>query len=182
MATFPLPASIPVRSHHIPLCPTPVLAPRPAAISGLLFRRPSQGATCQPHHTTAIPCLRFCNPHQIAACCISRRSALHQPSQRAASVIAPHCVSPGRTQPYARLPTFWPRFPPSGLAGRPLPVLRHPQSKNEKPWCSNRNTTAFYSQKAAGHYAPDRFLIQNTYFLNELQRSGATLYSYRRIT
>ena len=182
MATFPLPASIPIRSHHIPLCPTPILAPHPAVMPGLLFRRPSQSATCQPHHTTAIPCLRFCNPHQIAACCMSRRSALHQPSQRAASAIAPHCVSPGRTQPYARLPTFWPRLPPSGLAGRPLPVLRHPQSKNEKPWCSNRNTTAFYSQKPASHYAPDRFLIPYTYFLNELQRSGATLYSYRRIT
>ena len=182
MATFPLPASIPIRSHHIPLCPTPILAPHPAVMPGLLFRRPSQSATCQPHHTTAIPCLRFCNPHQIAACCMSRRSALHQPSQRAASAIAPHCVSPGRTQPYARLPTFWPRLPPSGLAGRPLPVLRHPQSKNEKPWCSNRNTTAFYSLNRAGHYAPDRFLMPNTYFLNELQRSGATLYSYRRIT
>lgn len=106
MATFPLPASIPVRSHHIPLCPTPVLAPRPAAIPGLLFRRPCQGTTCQLHHTTAVPCLRFCNPHQIAACCMSRRSALHQPSQRAVSVIAPHCVSPGRTQPSARLPAF----------------------------------------------------------------------------
>ena len=149
---------------------------------GLLFRRPSQGATCQPHHATAVPCLRFCNPHQIAACCMSRRSALHQPSQRAASVIAPHCVSQGRAQPSACNPTSRPRFPPSGLAGRPLPVLRHPQSKNEKPWCSNRNTTAFYSLNRAGHYAPDRFLIQNTYFLNELQRSGATLYSYRRIT
>ena len=122
MATFPLPASIPVRSHHIPLCPTPVLAPRPAAIPGLLFRRPCQGTTCQPHHTTAVPCLRFCNPHQIAACCMSRRSALHQPSQRAASVIAPHCVSPGRTQPSACNPTSRPRLPPSGVAGKPLPT------------------------------------------------------------
>lgn len=182
MATFPLPASIPVRSHHIPLCPTPVLAPRPAAIPGLLFRRPSQGATCQPHHATAVPCLRFCYPHQIAACCMCHRTALHQPSHRAASVIAPHCVSQSRTQPSARLPAFWPRLPPSDLAGRPLSVLRHPQSKNEKPWCSNRNTTAFYSLNRAGHYAPDRFLIPNTYFLNELQRSGATLYSYRRST
>ena len=182
MATFPLPTSIPIRSHHIPLCPTPVLAPRPAAIPGLLFRRPCQGTTCQPHHATAIPCLPFCNPHQIAACCMSHRSALHRSSHRTASVIAPHCVSPGRTQPSARLPAFWPRFPPSDLAGRPLPVLRHSQSKNEKPRCSNRNTTAFYSLKPAGHYAPDRFLISNTYFLNELQRSGATLYSYRRST
>ena len=112
----------------------------------------------------------------------SNRSVLHVPSHRAASVIAPHCVSQSRTQPSARLPAFWPRLPPSDLAGRPLSVLRHPQSKNEKPWCSNRNTTAFYSLNRAGHYAPDRFLIQNTYFLNELQRSGATLYSYRRIT
>ena len=182
MATFPLPASIPIRSHHIPLCPTPILAPHPAVMPGLLFRCPSQGATCQPHHATAVPCLRFCNPHQIAACCMSRRSALHQPSQRAASVIAPHCVSQGRAQPSACNPTSRPRFPPSGLAGRPLPVLRHPQSKNEKPWCSNRNTTVFYSLNRAGHYTPDRFLIQNTYFLNELLRSGATLYSYRRIT
>lgn len=182
MATFPLPASIPVRSHHIPLCPTPVLAPRSADIPGLLFRRPCQGATCQPHHTTAVPCLRFRNPHQIAACCISHRSALHQPSHRTASVIAPHCVSPGRTQPSARNSISSPRFPPSDLAGKPLPVLCHLQSKNEKPRCSNRNTTAFYSLKPAGHYAPARFLISSTYFLNELQRSGATLYSYRRIT
>lgn len=122
MATFPLPTSIPVRSHHIPLCPTPVLAPRSAAIPGLLFHRPCQGTTCQPHHATAVPCLRFCNPHQIAACCMSRRSALHQPSQRAASVIAPHCVSPGRTQPSACNPTSRPRLPPSGVAGKPLPA------------------------------------------------------------
>ena len=182
MATFPLPASIPVRSHHIPLCPTPVLTPQPAVMPGLLFRRPCQGTTCQPHHTTAIPCLRFRYPRQIAACCMCHRSALHQPSHRAASVIAPHCVFPGRTQPSARLPISSPRLLPSDLAGKPLPVLRHLQSKNEKPRCSNRNTTAFYSLNRAGHYAPDRFLIQNTYFLNEPQRSGATLYSYRRST
>lgn len=117
MATFPLPASIPVRSHHIPLCPTPVLTPQPAVMPGLLFRRPCQGTTCQPHHTTAIPCLRFRYPRQIAACCMCHRSALHQPSHRTASVIAPHCISLGRTQPSARLPAFWPRLPPSGVAG-----------------------------------------------------------------
>ena len=122
MATFPLPASIPVRSHHIPLCPTPVLTPQPAVMPGLLFRRPCQGTTCQPHHTTAIPCLRFRYPRQIAACCMCHRSALHQPSHRAASVIAPHCVSPGRTQPSARLPAFWPRLPSSDVAGKPLPT------------------------------------------------------------
>lgn len=52
----------------------------------------------------------------------SNRSLLHEPSQRTASAIAPHCVSPGRTQPSARLPTFWPRLPPSDLAGKPLPT------------------------------------------------------------
>lgn len=123
-----------------------------------------------------------CAASTNAAHCTDHRSALHRPSHRTASAIAPHCVFLGRVQPSACNPTSRPRFPPSGLAGRPLPVLRHPQSKNEKPWCSNRNTTAFYSLNRAGHYAPDRFLIQNTYFLNELLRSGVTLYSYRRST
>ena len=48
---------------------------------------------------------------------LEKCSALHGPLHRAASVIAPHCISLGRTQPSARLPAFWPRLPPSGVAG-----------------------------------------------------------------
>ena len=183
MAVFPLPTSIPIRSHHIPLSPTPGLAPRPAAIPDLLFRRPCQGTTCQLHHTTAIPCLRFCNPHQIAVCCMSHRTALHQPSQRAASVIAPHCVSPGRTQPSARLPTFWPRLPPSGVAGKPLPA---------PPDCPIQETRGRGAQHGTPRplepgspaRAPRKTDSQSgmLYFPVGPQRSGATLYSYRRIT
>ncbi len=164
MATFPLPASIPIRSHHIPLCPTPVLAPRPAVMPGLLFRRPSQGATCQPHHATAIPCLRFCYPHQIAACCMCHRSALHQPSQRAASAIAPHCVFLGRTQPSACNPTSRSRFPPSDLAGKPLSAPRLPHTDNERPWCSAQNTTASRAREPGPRLAQDRFPIRNALF------------------
>ena len=164
MAVFPLPTTIPIRSHHIPLCPTPGLAPRPAAIPGLLFRRPCQGTTCQLHHTTAIPCLPFCNPHQIAACCMSHRSALHQPSHRAASVIAPHCVSPGRTQPSARLPTSRPRLPPSGVTGKPLPAPRLPHTGNERPRCSAWNTTASRARETGPRPAQDRFPIRNALF------------------
>lgn len=134
---------------------------------------PGGNLPAAPHHSRPLPAV----PQSP-----SNRSLLHQPSQCTASTIAARCVSPGRTQPSARNSISSPRFPPSDLAGKPLPVLCHLQSKNEKPRCSNRNTTAFYSLNRAGHYAPDRFLIQNTYFLNELQRSGATLYSYRRIT
>ena len=133
---------------------------------------------------TAVRCVvfLFCYPHQIAVRCMCHRTALHQSSQRAASAIAPHCVFLGRTQPSACSPTSCPRLPPSGSAGQPLPALCHPYPKNEKPRCSNRNTTAFYSLIPAGHYAPARFLMPNTYFPNELLRSGATLYSYRRST
>ena len=152
------------RSHHAPFCLPPILAPHPAVMPGLLFRRPSQGATCQPHHTTAIPCLRFCNPHQIAACCMSQRSALHQPSQRAASVIAPHCVSPGRTQPSARNPTSRPRFPPSGVAGKPLPTPRLPHTDNKRPRCSAQNTTASRAWEPGPRPAQDRFPIRNALF------------------
>ena len=58
---------------------------------------PGHNLPAAPHHSRPLPAV-LQSP--------SNRSVLHEPSQRAASVIAPHCVSPGRTQPSARLPHF----------------------------------------------------------------------------
>ena len=116
-----------------------------------------------------------CTASAIAAHCISHRSALHRSSHRTAFPWAGH-------SPLPVSPLSGHGFRPRVWLGKPLPVLCHLQFKNEKPRCSNRNTTAFYSLKPAGHYAPGRFLMPSTYFLNGPQRSGATLYSYRRST
>lgn len=175
MATFPLPTSIPVRSHHIPLCPTPGLAPRPAAIPGLLFRRPCQGTTCQPHHATAVPCLRFCNPHQIAACCMSHRTALHQPSHRTAFPRAGH--SPLPVSPLSGH-GFHPRVWPGSLCPPPECSIQETRGRGAQhgtprpleprsPVCAQRETDAQSGM---------------LYFPVGPQRSGATLYSYRRST
>lgn len=94
----------------------------------------------------------------------SNRSLLHEPSHRTASAIAPHCVSPGRTQPSARLPTFWPRLPPSGVAGKPLPAPRMLHTGNERPRCPARNTTASRTQEPGLRPARDRCPIRNALF------------------
>lgn len=72
------------------------------------------------HNLPAAP--RHSHPLPAVLQSPSNSSVLHEPSQRTASAIAARCVSPGRTQPSARLPTFWPRLPPSGVAGKPLPA------------------------------------------------------------
>lgn len=116
---------------------------------------PGHNLPAAPHHSHPLP---------VVLQSPSNRSALHQPPQRAASVIAPHCVSPGRTQPSARLPTFWPRLPPSGVAGKPLPAPRLPHTGNERPRCSARNTTASRAREPGPRPAQDRFPIRNALF------------------
>lgn len=142
---------------------------------------PGHNLPAAPHHSHPLPAV-LQSP--------SNRSVLHVPSQCTASAIAPRCIGhrtalrfPGAGHsPLPVSPLSGHGFRPRVWPGSLCPLPRMPHTGNERPRCSARNTTASRAREPGPRPAPARFLMPNTYFLNELQRSGATLYSYRRST
>ena len=114
--------------------------------------------------------------------------------QRAAPAIAVHCVATCtalRFPPHNR--NTWPGAPRTaknrrlpkqeekGCAQSPTltPIPRkhitkdkHPAVQNERPQCSNRSTTAFYSMKSAQRAAPAQFSSKNATSLFRTKRRG----------
>lgn len=124
-------------------------------------------------------CLLPGNGTENAARCIGPRSTLHEPMQRAASAIAPHCPSQassdegkqqstGAIRPPRRTNSRPPLYPKQGAPAEAL----HQLIQKQEPRCLIRSTAVFYFKKAVPNSATARLPHRHPAFGTSMKLSS----------